>query len=177
MERHKNALLASSRRLGKWVQSPDCNFNLVHLPLFRKKETETQREWGILSVGGRGDMGAGSPRHQTLLHLLYLGVVSTVGAGARFNYFGADQSHLLNSNWIEMTLKKGHMEGWREGWSSGTRRTQKQLNSASPSVVQSEGWRATVSSAPVLGCMWLVEGTCKHQSEDMRSLPQFSLLQ
>lgn len=43
MERHKNALLASSRRLGKWVQSPDCNSNLVHLPLFREKETETQR--------------------------------------------------------------------------------------------------------------------------------------
>ena len=49
-------------------------------------------------MSGGGDMGAGTPRHQTLFHLLYLGVVSTVGAEARFNYFGADQSHLLNSN-------------------------------------------------------------------------------
>lgn len=115
MERHKNALLASSRRLGKWVQSPDCNFNLVHLPLFRKKETETQRVRHIV-CGWQRRHGCWHPRHQTLLRLLYLGVVSTVGAGARFNYFGVDQSHLLNSNWIEMTLKKGHVEGWREGW-------------------------------------------------------------
>ena len=72
-----------------------------------------------------------------------------------------------------MMLKKGHVEGWREGWSSGTRRTQRQLNSASASVVQSEGGRATVSSALVLGCMWLVDGTCKHQSQDMHSCPSF----
>lgn len=44
MERHKNALLASSRRLGKWVQSPDCSTNLVHLPLFRKRKLKHKSE-------------------------------------------------------------------------------------------------------------------------------------
>ena len=41
------------------------------------------------------------------------------------------------------------------------------------SVAQSEGGRATVSSALVLGCTWLVEWTFKHQSQDMHSCPSF----
>lgn len=82
-------------------------------------------------MNGRGDWVPRPTECQTLLVSPTQGIVGAVGQqpGLTLPWGRRWRSRLLNTNWIEMKQKfKECVEGWREGWSSGPRETQRQLS-------------------------------------------------